>query len=74
MKYVVAIIKPFKFDAVRDALTGLGTRCMQCADQDRHRGHDRDRSNGFGQQKGRSSDSARPSNAVSESITLSHCT
>jgi hypothetical protein len=28
MKYVVAIIKPFKFDAVRDALTRLGVRCM----------------------------------------------
>ncbi|HKT18763.1 MAG TPA: P-II family nitrogen regulator [Stellaceae bacterium] len=41
MKYVVAIIKPFKFDAVRDALTKLGIQGMTVSDV-----------RGFGRQKG----------------------
>jgi len=41
MKYVVAIIKPFKFDEVRDALTKLGVQGMTVSEV-----------RGFGRQKG----------------------
>jgi len=41
MKYVVAIIKPFKFDEVRDALTKLGIQGMTVSEV-----------KGFGRQKG----------------------
>jgi len=41
MKLVVAIIKPFKLDEVRDALTGLGVRGMTVTEV-----------KGYGRQKG----------------------
>jgi nitrogen regulatory protein P-II 2 len=41
MKYVIAIIKPFKFDEVRDALTKLGIQGMTVSEV-----------RGFGRQKG----------------------
>ena len=41
MKLIIAIIKPFKLEEVRDALTGA-----------RRPGHDGLRSRGFGRQKG----------------------
>jgi nitrogen regulatory protein P-II 2 len=41
MKIVIAIIKPFKLDAVRDALTKLGVEGMTLTDV-----------NGYGRQKG----------------------
>jgi nitrogen regulatory protein P-II 2 len=41
MKYVVAVIKPFKFDEVRDALTRLGIQGMTVSEV-----------RGFGRQKG----------------------
>jgi len=41
MKYVIAVIKPFKFDEVRDALTKLGVQGMTVSEV-----------RGFGRQKG----------------------
>ena len=41
MKYVVAVIKPHKLDAVRDALSGVGVQGMTVTDV-----------KGFGRQKG----------------------
>lgn len=41
MKYVIAVIKPFKFDDVRDALTKLGIQGMTVSEV-----------RGFGRQKG----------------------
>src|SRR5262245_35302792 len=41
MKYVIAIIKPFKFDEVRDALTKIGVQGMTVSEV-----------KGFGRQKG----------------------
>jgi nitrogen regulatory protein P-II 2 len=41
MKYVIAIIKPFKFDEVRDALTKLGVQGLTTSEV-----------RGFGRQKG----------------------
>jgi nitrogen regulatory protein P-II 2 len=41
MKYVIAVIKPFKFDEVRDALTKLGIQGMTVSEV-----------KGFGRQKG----------------------
>ncbi len=43
MKYVIAIIKPHRLDAVREALTGLGVQGMTISDV-----------KGFGRQKGHS--------------------
>lgn len=41
MKYVIAVIKPFKFDEVRDALTKIGVEGMTVTEV-----------KGFGRQKG----------------------
>ena len=41
MKYIIAIIKPFKLDAVREALTGIGVSGMTVTEV-----------KGFGRQKG----------------------
>lgn len=41
MKYIIAIIKPFKLDAVREALTGIGISGMTVSEV-----------KGFGRQKG----------------------
>ncbi|WP_164115180.1 P-II family nitrogen regulator [Sphingorhabdus sp. Alg239-R122] len=41
MKYIIAIIKPFRLDDVRDALTGLGVAGMTISEV-----------KGFGRQKG----------------------
>jgi nitrogen regulatory protein PII len=41
MKFVIAIIKPFKLDEVRDALTGLGVQGLTATEV-----------KGFGRQKG----------------------
>ncbi len=43
MKYIIAVIKPEKLDAVRDALTALGVEGMTLSDV-----------KGFGRQKGHS--------------------
>ena len=41
MKFIIAIIKPFKLDAVREALTGIGVAGMTVTE-----------TKGFGRQKG----------------------
>ena len=41
MKYIIAIVKPFKLDAVREALTGIGVAGMTVTEV-----------KGFGRQKG----------------------
>ena len=41
MKLIIAIIKPFKLDAVRDALTALGVQCLTVTEV-----------KGYGRQKG----------------------
>jgi nitrogen regulatory protein P-II 2 len=41
MKFIIAIIKPFKLDAVRDALTGLGVQGLTVTEV-----------KGYGRQKG----------------------
>ncbi|MBI3420354.1 MAG: P-II family nitrogen regulator [Proteobacteria bacterium] len=43
MKMIIAVIKPFKLDEVRDALTGMGIHGMTVTDV-----------RGYGRQKGRS--------------------
>ena len=50
MKLVIAIIKPFKLEDVRDALTGIGVQGMTVAEV-----------KGYGRQKGTRKSTAAPS-------------